>query len=423
MVEAERHYLDALDLIARLPENAERDRREFTLQLGLAAVLTALKGDASPEVEPTHLRVRELCERLGDPPDELFSAMFGLWAMYITRGDSRKAYEMAQLFLHQAQSSGNRVRLAVAEYILGGTFFWLGKFDDSWSHLKAAVGFFDSERHLPPSPRYIGYDVDVMLLIHSAWTLWHLGYPDQSLEKAQDALTLAEASSHPPNVYLALNYLMVLHQVRGDFHAVDRAADDVIAACRKYGISDWMALTVCLKGWTAAAKGQHQDGIAQQQQFLARSMISGTVSYRPYFLCLSAENYTSIGLFNDGLSAVTEALSAAEQNGIRYFEAETHRLKGELLLKFSPSRSDDARGCFEQAIKIAQAQGSRSLELRATTSLARLLRDNDRRDEARTMLANIYKQFSEGFDTKDLREAKALLEEKGTPLPTIRTKP
>src|SRR5215469_14645611 len=258
--------------------------------------------------------------------------MFGLWAMHITRGDLTRAYELAQLIMAQAQSSRNQVRISLAEFIIGDTFYCMGNLDDSWSHLNAARGLFDSERRLPLSPRYIGFDIEVLRLLHSGWTLWQLGYPHQGLEKAQEAVAVANAISHPPNVYIAWSYVGVLHQFRGDVDAVGTSVDNAIAACEKFGISDWLALTVCLKGWIAAARGQYQDGIARQREFLNTSMIFGTKLFEPYSLCLLAESFMSIGLLDDGFNALKKALDGAEQNEHRYFETEAHRLKGEILL-------------------------------------------------------------------------------------------
>jgi predicted ATPase len=172
-----------------------------------------------------------------------------------------------------------------------------------------------------------------------------------------------------------------------------------------------LAHLTSLRGWAMARQGYHEEGIAQIQEGLAAYRATGSASARPLFLCLLAEACLEAGRLDDGLSALTEALAVADEHEIRHCEAELHRLKGELLLKQDPSNAPEAQRCLERAIEIARKQSAKSLELRATTSLARLLAKQGRRDEARVMLAEIYGWFTEGFDTADLKDAKALLED------------
>ena len=182
----------------------------------------------------------------------------------------------------------------------------------------------------------------------------------------------------------------------------------------EHGFTDYLACATSLRGWAMAEQGRNEEGIAQIQEGLAASRATGAELMRPYFLCLLAEACMETGRLDDGLSALTEALAAADEHENRTYEAEIHRLKGELLLKQNDSNTAEAQSCFERAIEIARKQSAKSLELRATMSLARLLAKQGRRDEARTMLADIYNWFTEGFDTADLKDAKALLDELGT---------
>jgi predicted ATPase len=184
----------------------------------------------------------------------------------------------------------------------------------------------------------------------------------------------------------------------------------VIAISAEHGFTERLAWATSLNGWALAEQGRNEEGIAQIQEGLAKSRATGTELRRPYFLTLLAEACRETGRIDDGLSALTEALAAADEHENRCNEAEMHRLRGELLLKQDDSKVE-AQNCFERAIEIARKQSARSWELRATTSLARLLRKRDRHDEARTMLADIYNWFTEGFDTADLKDAKALLDE------------
>jgi predicted ATPase len=187
----------------------------------------------------------------------------------------------------------------------------------------------------------------------------------------------------------------------------------VIALSTERGFTLWLAMATGLRGWAMAEQGRHEEGIAQIQESLAASSATGAELWRPHFLCLLAEACMETGRLDDGLNALTEAMAAADGNEIRFYEAEMHRLKGELLLKQDDSNGAEAQSCFERAIEIARKQSAKSLELRATMNLARLLAKQGKGDEARTMLAEIYNWFTEGFDTADLKDAKALLDELG----------
>jgi predicted ATPase len=171
------------------------------------------------------------------------------------------------------------------------------------------------------------------------------------------------------------------------------------------------AYATVFRGWALAEQGRHQEGIAQIQEGLAASRAIGAELLRPYHLCLLAEACKNTGRFDDALSALREALAAADEDEDRHHEAEIHRLKGELLLRQNDSNAAEAQSCYERAIEIARRQNSKSLELRAVMSQARLLANQGRRAEARTILAEIYNWFTEGFDTADLKDAKALLDE------------
>jgi predicted ATPase len=184
----------------------------------------------------------------------------------------------------------------------------------------------------------------------------------------------------------------------------------VIAHSAEHGLSDYWGWATGLRGWAMVQLGRSEEGIAQQREGLAAFSATEAL-LRPYFLCLLAETWTEAGRVDDGLNALTEALAAAEEHDLRFYEAETHRIKGELLSKQDDANAAEAQTCFERAIEIARAQSAKSLELRATMSLARLLRKTARRDEARVMLAEIYGWFTEGFDTPALNEAKTLLDE------------
>jgi adenylate cyclase len=244
-----------------------------------------------------------------------------------------------------------------------------------------------------------------------ALTLWTLGYPDQALKRGNEAVALAQAQSHPLSVAFAEGVFGYLRQYRREASAAQEIAERLITLSTEHGFSHWLAQATIERGWAMAEEGHNKEGIAQIREGLAAFRAAGTEALRPHVLCLLAEACRETDRLDDGLDALAEALAAADEHEIRHYEAETHRVKGELLLKQDVSNSAEAQSCFQRAIEIAEKQSAKSLELRATISLARLLAQQDRRDEARTMLADIYNWFTEGFDTADLKEAKALLNE------------
>jgi predicted ATPase len=400
----------AIDLLQKLPESPELIQRELLLQLAVGPALIAVKGYAAPETERAYTRARELCERVGDPP-ELSPALWGLWVVYLLRGELRKAYELAEQLLRRAQGTHDRALLTYAQTALGETSYWMGEFLPAGKYLEVAVTLYDRERLQPLTFRYGGADVGVNSLSYAAVTLWQLGYPERALRRSNEALVLAEVLSHPLSLAFAKIFVSVVHQLRREVREAQETTECVIALCTEHGLTDFLGYATSLRGWAMAEQGRNEEGIAQIQEGLATSRVTGSQLRRPYFLTLLAEAGRETGRLDDGLRALREALAAADEHKNRQYEAETHRLRGELLLKQDDSNVLEAESCFQRAIEMARKQSAKSLELRATMSLARLLAKQGHRDDARTMLAKIYNWFTEGFDTADLKDAKALLEE------------
>jgi predicted ATPase len=246
-----------------------------------------------------------------------------------------------------------------------------------------------------------------------ALTLWTLGYPDKALNRDNEAVALARALSHPFSLAFAEGVSGYLRQYRREARATQEIAERLIALSVEHGFSHWLAQANVERGWAMAQQGHNEEGIAQIREGLAGFRAGGTEALRPHVLCLLADACGETHRIDDGLSALAESLAAADECEIRQYEAEAHRLKGELLLKQNASNAGAAQECFARAIEVARRQSAKSFELRATMSLARLLASQNHRDEARTMLAAIYNWFTEGFDTADLIDAKALLDELG----------
>jgi len=250
-----------------------------------------------------------------------------------------------------------------------------------------------------------------MCHIYAAWTLWYLGYPDQGLARSHETLTLAQQSAHPFSLTLALSCAAVFHQLRREVHAVQEHADSAIHLATEQGFPHWRAQSSLLRGWILAQQGQAQAGIAQIQQGMTTWRATGAEQARPYCLALLAEAYGTIAQPESGLTVLAEALTLAETTGDRWYEAELHRLKGALLLQQNADNQAEAERCFHHALEIARTQQAKSLELRAGMSLSRLWQQQGKRQEAYDLLAPVYNWFTEGFDTADLKDAKALLDE------------
>jgi len=400
----------AVDLLQRLQDGPERIQRELLLQLVLGSALIAVKGYAAPETERAFTRARELCERVGDPP-ELFSALWGLWLMHLLRGELRTAYKLAERLLWLAQSAHDPALLMYAQSALGSSSYWMGELLPAREHVEVAIPLYDRERHRLLTFRYGGAHAGTTCLLLAAATLWRLGYPDQALKREDEALAFARGLSHPLSLAFTEFFVAILRQSRREARAAQEAAEGVIALCVEHGFPGWLAMATSVRGWAMAEQGRNEDGIAQIEEGLAAARTTGAGLWRPHLLCLVAEAYGKADRLDGGLCALAEALGAAEKNENRLYESEIHRLKGELLFRRGASTAAEAQNCFERAIVIARNQSAKSLELRATMSLARLLAKQGKLDEARGMLAKIYGWFTEGFDTADLKDAKALLDE------------
>ncbi len=425
--EAISHFTTALELLKTLPDTPERIQQELTLQLILGVSLVMTKGYAAPEVEQAYTRALELCRQVGETP-ELFSVLYGLWNFYATQAELQTARELGEQFLTLAQSRQEPALLLEAHRVLGDTLYHLGELALTRAHLEQSIDLYDPQQHRSLAFLYGGEDPGVVSLSFAAWTLWLLGYPDQALERSHEALTLARELSHPFSLALALGFAAVLHQSRREVQAAQEQTEALIALSREQGFLLWLAAGTILQGWALAAQGQGEEGIAQIRRGEAAYQATGAQIWRPSFLAQFAEAYGKVGQTEEGLMVLAEAMAFMHKNEDRYHEAELYRLKGELSLQSgvrspqseipnprsltpNPQAETEAEACFHKAIEIARKQQAKSLELRAVMSLSRLWQRQGKKDEARQMLAEIYGWFTEGFDTADQQEAKALLKE------------
>jgi predicted ATPase len=299
--------------------------------------------------------------------------------------------------------------LMVAHRAIGQTLYNLGAAADAHTHLTQGIALYDPQQHRASAFLY-GEDAGVVCHSFASWALWYLGYPDQGLARSHEAVTLAQHIVHSYSLGYALNAAAWFHQLRRELHATQERAEAAIRLTTEQGFSYWMAVGSLIRGWALAQQGQVKEGIEQLTQGLIAIRATGAEINQSYFLALLAEAYGTLGKPEAGLTVLAEALILAETTGERWYEAEIYRLKGELLLQQSLGNSTEAETCFQQAISTARSQQAKSLELRAATSLARLWQRQGKRQEAHDLLAPVYHWFTEGFDTADLQDAKALLD-------------
>ena len=414
-VEAIAHLTKGLALLETLPETPEHIRQELVLQTTLGPALRAAKGQGTPEVEKAYRRARELCQQVGEAP-QLFDTVRGLWGFYLARGEFQTAHELAEQLLHFAQQVGDRRPLLQAHYALGVTLYWQGTLIPARAHLGEGAALYDPQQHHSLA-FFHGQDPGVTCLAYEAHVLWSLGYPDQAVARLSDALTLARKLSHPFSLAFALNFSATLHQRRREGQTTQEQAEVLVTLATEHGFAHLLATGIVLRGWALAEQGKGEEGIVQMREGLAAYRTTGSKLGLPRILAMLAEAYWKLGRVQEGLTALSEALAMAQNTGGRYYKAELHRLKGELLLmesvgdSFKPaSIENQAETCFRQAFEIAGAQSAKLLELRAAMSLSRLWQRQGKYAEAQQMLAELYGWFTEGFETTDLQEAKVLLE-------------
>ena len=445
--EAVNHFTAALELLKTLPDTPKRIQQELTLQLALGPALGHSKGYTIPEVEQIYTRARELTQHIGEV-SQLFPIVLGLRTFYHLRGQLQTARQLGEQLLELAQKVQHQAFLMLAHRALGSTLFALGKFALARTHLEQSIALYDSPQHRYDDVLY-GQSPAVLGRGYLAWTLWSLGYPTQALEKIHETFTWTQDLSRPANLGTALANAITLHVYRREERAVQEKAEALITLCTEQGTPNFLSSGLIGRGWALAEQGQKEEGIAQIRQGLALGNdVAGAWSlHRPFLLALLADNYGRIGNAEEGLKTLSEALAIVDNTGERHDEAELYRLKGELLLQqfkvqgstfnienpqsVSPNPQLESEECFRQAIAIARKQQAKSLELRAVMSLVRLRLQQATREESRItdhvpratqheahsklaeahrMLSEVYNWFTEGFGTKDLQEAKALLE-------------
>jgi predicted ATPase len=408
-LEAVSHLTTGIELLQTLPETSAHTQQALSLYIAFGAALQITKGLAAPEVEHAYTQARTLCQQVGETP-ELGTVFFGLLRFYMVRPRLHTAREIGETLLRLAQRAHDPVLFVIAHYALGSTWFYLGTLPAAHMHLEDSIARYMPDQRTALVFR-MGLDPGVACQGFAAMTLWLLGYPEQALTRDHEALALAHELSHPYSLASARCWAAYIYQLRRDMSAVHEHAEAAVALSTEQGFPLWRTRGTIVRGWALALQGQGAEGLTQLRQGIAAYQATGAALFVPYFWTLLAEVCDHLGHAEDGLQALAEAHTLVEQQEERWWEAEVHRLRGVLLLRQPGTLQEEAETCFRHALDIACSQQAKSLELRAARSLARLWQQQGKRQAAYDLLAPVYHWFTEGFDTADLQDAKALLDE------------
>jgi len=409
MAEAAVQLQKGLDQLALLPDNDERRRRELEFWCALGAVFQVVKGFAAPESGRTYERARELWERLGSP-SEFLQVPFGQSLYHMNRGELDRALRFDQDLLRLSRQRNDSAGLVLGHQSFGRNLLFAGRFASSRSHLEEAIALYDPNSHrslvhqigIPPleaSKAYLG-----IVLVCS-------GFLDEGSGRSSAVIAEARELTHAPTLVSGLVLSIVALWLVGDNAALDERVNELIVMANEHGFPLFRAVGTTVRGWLETTNGNVTEGLSLLERGSRAYRATGAVLWTPYLLALVAEACDIAGRVDKALALLDEALQITDKTGERWFAAELNRHKGELMLQ--QGHAEAAEELYCKALSIAREQKAKLWELRAAVSLARLHRDQGRRTKARDLLAPIYGWFTEGFDTPDLKEAKALLDELG----------
>ena len=417
LVEAAEQFTRALGQIACLPGTPALRREEIKLQAGLITPLIHVKGYAAPETKAAAEQARlliEQAEALGEPPEDpllLFSVLYAHWAANLVAFNGVAIRELATQFLSLAEKQRATVPLMTGHRLMGSSLLFTGDIAEGRAHYDRAIVLYHPVEHRPLATRF-GQDVRVGILSFRSLALWLLGYPDAALVDADCALNDARETGHAATLMYALNHVaMYAHIHCGNYKAAKAELEELVALANEKGAPFWKALATINIGLLLAVDGNESDAIKMFTSGMAAYQSTGATLYRPQHFSYLASAYAEVSQFEEAWRCISEAMTAVETTKESWYEAEVNRVAGEIALTMPEPDAAKAEGYFDRALAVARQQQAKSWELRAAMSLARLWRDQGKPQQARELLAPVYGWFTEGFDTRDLKEAKALLEQ------------
>ena len=414
--EAAAQITRALEQIAALPATPALRREQIKLQVALITPLLHVKGFAAPEPKAAAERARlliEQAEALGEPPEDpllLFSVLYGFWVANIVAFNGDAVRELAAQFLALAEKQRATVPLMIGHRLMGMSLLATGDIAESQAHLDRAIALYDPGEHRPLATRF-GQDLGVSTLSYRSFASWFLGYPEAALATADLALKDAREIGQAATLMYTLNFIPLTYIYCGDYAAAKAQADEVVALADEKGSLFWKAFGMMNQGCLFALTAKASDAVQMITSGITAWRSTGATLWAPLRMSHLARAYAELGQFDDARRSVGKAMTAVETAKERWCEAEIHRVAGEIALMSPEPDAAKAEAYFECALAVARKQQAKSWELRGAMSMARLWRSQGKPQQARELLAPVYGWFTEGFDTLDLKEAKALLEQ------------
>jgi DNA-binding SARP family transcriptional activator/predicted ATPase len=408
--EAVTHFRQAIELLRTLPESPDRDRIELREQKALGSVYHGLEGHGVPEVASALERASELAEKLDDRVQR-FWILVGLYGIRHLQARHHAGHETLRECLALAEEEGDAGLLALSHHWLGVNASNRGRQTEALSHFDQFRALYDPVSHRALLSDWMANDPDLASDVERGLVMWIVGYPDRATERIEGAVRLARENGDPVSLYFALLCEAILRVYLRDAEALSRLSEALHRVATEYGLSQVATLATLYRGWCLSQEDDLQGGAALMEESLTELEVQQWPAWQPFYAALLADVYRRDGRADIGLELVEDGLTTIDGTEERIHEPEQHRIRGELLLALESPDLTEAEAAFRRAIAVARAQKTKSYELRAVTSLARLLGDHGRTEEAHQELVKVYEWFTEGFDTPDLREASGLLDE------------
>ena len=406
--EAMEHLNRALEALPTLPGHRERLQHGVALHTLRGVVLSITKGFAAPETMHAYTRTRELSQQLEDPSG-LFAALWGLWLSAVVREELSAVRKLGDELMRLAERASPQTPYRKrAHNVQGITHFWHSEWSQARTHFEKSLALDAASQQ--DVLDFYGQDTEVSARSYLACVLCFLGYPDQGLRRSQEALAAARELSHPHSLALALFFAVWTHWLRGEAAAMQAHNTELVALASREGFPYWAAQAASWRSWLLTVQGQPAEGTALFSEGVAARRARGVKAYPKFATVLMVDAYHRVGQAEKGLQLMAEAQAGANLTQEGFHDVALLRLKGELLQQQTPPEASQAEDCLQQALALAQRQDARWLELRIALCLSRLRHEQGQEAAAYALLAPVYQGFTEGFDTADLQEAKALLD-------------
>ena len=415
LVEAAEQLTRALGQIPTLSATSVSRREQIKLQVALINALFHVKGYAAPETKAAVEQARVLIEQaevLGETPEDpllLFSVLYGLWVANLVAFNSDVCLDLATQFLSLAEKEGTTGPVMLGHQMIGISLQSTGKIAEGRAHYDRGIALYDPVEHRPLATRF-GQDSRVVVLSRRSAALWLLGYPEAAFADAEHALTYAREIGHAASLMYTLGHGLFARYECGNYANATAVADELVALAEKKGTLFWKGFGLMHQGCVSALNGQPSDAVRLITSGMDTRELTGATIWVPFFLSYLARAYAELGDFEDARRSIREAITTIERTKEAWCEAEVHRTAGEIMLLVPERDAPKAEAYFNHALTVARRQEAKTWELRAAMGMARLWRDRGNGEQARALLAPIYGWFTEGFDTRDLKEAKALLD-------------